>query len=495
MQEWMIAMFIVSILLILRDMAKTVFSDMRKSAATVIYEEHPQKERMRRYAAAFQKLADSFYGLPYRKDYISNGEMEDMIRQLRDGPCRSCTAGKLCWEEHPLQTYQILYHLLRLMEEQDVQKIMSARANLTEFCINQGKITEQMQRLMERQKQILIWNNKLLENRMAVAEQLGEMAQLMNTLSNELFDIIPVDAVFQEELKRRLKKKHILAGNIWMLEQPDEKIQYFCELYTKGNRCISATEAGQVLSKMCGCQMTPRIEGKMLLTKERMTVRFVEDVNFRILYGAAKVTKDRETISGDNYMCTAEDNGQFFMCLSDGMGSGLEACKESEHVVDLLEQLVESGFSGESAAKLVNSVLNLQMRDGKFSTVDVSIIDLYTGMCHFLKAGAATTFIKRDQWVESISSESMALGLVFPADYESLTKKLYNGDFLIMVTDGVLDALPDERAEEILKEIILQTHAKAPQELGRGILQKVLALCEYKAADDMTVLAAGVWKK
>lgn len=48
-------------------MAKTVFSDMRKSAATVIYEEHPQKERMRRYAAAFQKLADSFYGLPYRK--------------------------------------------------------------------------------------------------------------------------------------------------------------------------------------------------------------------------------------------------------------------------------------------------------------------------------------------------------------------------------------------------------------------------------------------
>ena len=81
MQEWMIAMFIVSILLILRDMAKTVFSDMRKSAATVIYEEHPQKERMRRYAAAFQKLADSFYGLPYRKDYISNGELEDMIRQ------------------------------------------------------------------------------------------------------------------------------------------------------------------------------------------------------------------------------------------------------------------------------------------------------------------------------------------------------------------------------------------------------------------------------
>lgn len=241
--------------------------------------------------------------------------------------------------------------------------------------------------------------------------------------------------------------------------------------------------------------MTPKMEGKVLITKDVATISFVEDVNFRILYGAAKVTKDKENISGDNYMCITEDNGQFFMCLSDGMGSGLEACRESEKVVDLLEQLVESGFSGETAARMVNSVLNLQTRSGKFSTVDIGIVDLYSGICHFLKAGAAATFIKRDHWVECISSESLALGLVCQADYESSTKKLYDGDFLIMVTDGVLDGLPPEQAEEILKEIILQTNASAAQELGRGILERVLSLCEYKAADDMTVLAAGVWKK
>ena len=139
--------------------------------------------------------------------------------------------------------------------------------------------------------------------------------------------------------------------------------------------------------------------------------------------------------------------------------------------------------------------MNLQTRNGKFSTVDIGIVDLYSGICHFLKAGASATFIKRDHWVEAISSESPALGLVCQADYESFTKKLYDGDFLIMVTDGVLDGLPPEQAEDILKEIILQTNANAAQELGRGILERVLSLCEYKAADDMTVLAAGIWKK
>ena len=86
------------------------------------------------------------------------------------------------------------------------------------------------------------------------------------------------------------------------------------------------------------------------------------------------------------------------MCLSDGMGSGLEACQESESIVDTLEQLVEAGFTGETAARMVNSVLNLKTKNGRFSTVDISMVDLYSGMCHFLKAGAATTFIKRDHW-------------------------------------------------------------------------------------------------
>ena len=127
--------------------------------------------------------------------------------------------------------------------------------------------------------------------------------------------------------------------------------------------------------------------------------------------------------------------------------------------------------------------------------MDIAAVDLYSGVCHFLKAGAATTFIKRDHWVEAISSTSPALGLVQQAEFESSTKKLYEGDFLIMVTDGVLDALPQEDPEELMKEIILQVNAAAAQELARGILERALAYSGYHAADDMTVLAAGLWRK
>lgn len=186
---------------------------------------------------------------------------------------------------------------------------------------------------------------------------------------------------------------------------------------------------------------------------------------------------------------------QVFSLPSDGMGSGMEAFRESEIVVELLEQFMESGFSQETAARMVNSALILKGREGMFSTVDICAVDLYTGICNFLKAGASSTFIKRDHWVESIASESLAAGLVQQLDFDTASRKLYHGDYLIMMTDGVLDALPAEREEETMKEIIMDIREKEPKEIGRGILERVLGYSDYRAKDDMTVVVAGLWKK
>ena len=56
MQEWIIAMLVISVLLILRDMAKTILTGRmsKKEEIFPIGEDHPQKEKVERYAAAFQ---------------------------------------------------------------------------------------------------------------------------------------------------------------------------------------------------------------------------------------------------------------------------------------------------------------------------------------------------------------------------------------------------------------------------------------------------------
>ena len=53
MQEWIIAMLVISVLLILRDMAKTILTGRmsKKEEAFSLCEEHPQKEKVERYEA------------------------------------------------------------------------------------------------------------------------------------------------------------------------------------------------------------------------------------------------------------------------------------------------------------------------------------------------------------------------------------------------------------------------------------------------------------
>lgn len=498
MQEWIIAMLVISILLVLRDMAKTFFSGQMPKAEELLplCESHPQKEKVEKYARSFQQLADTFYGMPYRKDYLSSGQVEHVLKQANEKICSQCYQCAYCWgQEHGSAMYQQADRLVRAIEDGEEENVRKARGEWMSVCSRAGQFVQETENAFQKEKQNLIWNNRMIENRMAVAQQLNEVARIMEMVARDLYDISQAPAHLQEELSRRLKRRHVLLKHAWSMDKVEGRKQIFLTMRARSGQCVSMLEVAQLLSEVCECPMTPASDSRCIVNGEYHTVHFVEDVSYQVMYGVARTTKEEEKVSGDNYSCHQEPDGQFIMCLSDGMGSGMEACKESETVVELLEQFLDSGFSQETAAKMVNSALVLQQRDGMFSTVDICALDLYTGICKFLKAGAATTFIKRDHWVEAISSTSLAVGLVQQIDFETASRKLYDGDFLIMITDGVLDALPVEKQEETMKEIIMDVHDKTPRDLSRGILDRVLGYTDYKPQDDMTVLVAGMWKK
>ena len=106
MQEWMIAMLVISIMLIIRDMAKTILAENLPDTEELpsLQEGHPQKERVEKYAASFQKLADTFYGMPYRKDYLSSRQVEQIIEDTNAKVCSRCYQREICWGEHSQET-------------------------------------------------------------------------------------------------------------------------------------------------------------------------------------------------------------------------------------------------------------------------------------------------------------------------------------------------------------------------------------------------------
>ena len=83
------------------------------------------------------------------------------------------------------------------------------------------------------------------------------------------------------------------------------------------------------------------------------------------------------------------------------------------------------------------------------------MFDLYTGECEIIKAGASSTFIRKKDCVEHLSSTSLPIGVMNRIEIDTVRRQLEDGDFVIMVTDGVLDALPVGE-QDILLETIIQ---------------------------------------
>lgn len=342
-------------------------------------------------------------------------------------------------------------------------------------------------------KMNLLFHTKLEENRAAVAVQLNEMAQIMTDTIEYAWDT-QTDESLETRLKKKLRSMGLSVYGVLVYQQENKRQEVYLMVNTRRRRCVAVKDVASVLSKMMKKSMMPARDSRAFVGSERITVQFVERTNFEVLYGIEKAVKEEEEVSGDNFSLYHCREGQFVAALSDGMGSGMTAYKESERVIDLLEQFLEAGFTKETAVRMINSALIVGSDEQVFSTIDISSLDLYTGICEFLKVGASTTFIRRENWVETISSTSLPAGVFHKLDPDSSSKKLYDGDMVIMVTDGVLDALPAECQEALMKDIIMEHDTENPKELASYILGRVQQYQDKQPADDMTVMAVSLVK-
>ena len=73
-------------------------------------------------------------------------------------------------------------------------------------------------------------------------------------------------------------------------------------------------------------------------------------------------------------------------------------------------------------------------------------------------------------------------------------KKLTDGEFIIMMTDGVYDRLNEGLDNKIIERVLNTKNTLNPQEMAENLLEKACGQSEI-IYDDMTVLVAKVWRR
>lgn len=485
-------MFVLGAVVLLHRMVHIVLEWRMKSEVEVL-PEPKRDERLRGYAESFEGLSKVFFHMSRQKDGYAGEEYGRVQNELTGKFCLNCDACAVCWERENTPIYEILPRMIHeVMEKGRASK--EQQAQLARCCKKSKDMVEEAARVFERIALNRAWYNRLLENRQTIAEQLDAMAYIMQDCAKEEILLDGQEKGKLSEIRYQAKSSGILVEQLHLYETVDGHLKLVVRMASKRG-CVSVKTFVTLIGRILGKGMRPMGEMKTFVSKEVAEYVFLEDMKFRSVQGIERRKKDGAYVSGDNFSVLQLENGSFLMGLSDGMGSGSTACKESELVLDLVERFLEAGFSMETAIKMMNAAMVLKGEADLFSTVDLCKIDLYNGKASFFKIGAAASFLKRNGEVKYFLSHSLPIGVGNNPEIVQEEMTLKNGDFVVMVTDGVLEYLHVPKPEETMKEIIESIDCRHPGVLVKKIMERVMLFTGGKVEDDMTILATCVWEK
>ena len=404
--------------------------------------------------------------------------------------CGQCSRCNLYCDADKEDSYY-LYYLLRSFEQKGRVEYEDMPRLFLEACRNKEEYLAQLNRNLGRATMNLEWKNRFLESRDTVMVQFRELAVMLEEFAGQMSRAADITDQKENAVRRLFRLHQIAVDNMLLLEHEKCYREAYVTMHALGGRCMTAKDAATLFGQAVGGRgwYAPP-DTRALITKQPGVVRFLEPGAYRMMYGVARMSKNGTGISGDNYTYSGSLPGQVIMSLSDGMGSGAAADQESRKAIELLQQLLETGFS---ALKMVNTILMLTGTEQHPATLDLCCVDLCSGVLEAMKMGAVATFVLSNGQAEILDAGNLPAGVLSQAEPALLSRKLWDNDQIIMITDGVLDACPGLDKEQSLKEYLESMPVKTPQDMAERILR--FACQNGGMQDDMTVLAAGIWKR
>ncbi|HJH49107.1 SpoIIE family protein phosphatase [Merdimonas faecis] len=456
---------------------------------------NPYVVQMDKFADSLKHLSKTFLKLESYKGTFTKEELEEMFEKVTDKVCRNCENREMCLGGKRVYTYQAMHEILCAAVEYGAELNIELKRKLKSQCILAPRFLRETLEVFENAKEILMWNNRMVQNREGYAGQLKSFAKMIQYTTRELDAGIFEDEHMEKRLKTRLKKAGIRMLSAVFYMTPQGKYEIHLTVKAMKGQSVSTRELVRLVGDSVGREMMPGRGERPVIGEDYCTVACMEGARFHTLQGVARIGKGCEKISGDTFLMTELPGGKQGIALSDGMGSGEDAFRESSMVVEMLEELLGAGFPVKTAVQMMNTALVIGREEVRFCTVDVTLFDLYEGTCEFVKAGAAATFLKRQGEVEIIRSATLPIGVLQDIEIDTETRRLESGDYVIMVTDGVMDALPAGEQDVLMCTFIQDTDILNPRELAHHILGRVLEWSGEVPLDDMTVLVAGLWSK
>lgn len=347
----------------------------------------------------------------------------------------------------------------------------------------------------------MLYQRQMHEAKEVFANHLDEISGAFADVADTVVHVsMPVEHK-RKAIVQYLRKQGIIVRELIFLENSSADIgtmdgrcpnRISLSARTVGRQTISADVLGRLLSVFFGRKLVLSGESATVIGKCYDTFLYEDEPRYQILSAISRAVKENEKISGDNFSMEEYNQSQMILMIADGMGSGRQACRDSQAVIEFMERFLEAGFCKEKAFSMVNNAIASQNACCNLTTLDVCAVNLLTGEAELIKAGAAPSFIKHGGYVDEVSADTLPLGSMDALSPIVQTIHLADTDMLVMVSDGVSDAFENEGQ---IREVIARNRTVNPKELSDCILQHAINSQGGRIRDDMTVLVCTVKRR
>ncbi len=337
------------------------------------------------------------------------------------------------------------------------------------------------------------WRKKIQDNKQTISKQLNGVSKAITEIAENITKPKEEKYMSKEKIiSEMLMQKEIEASEIKIKQNRSGK--YFIEIFLPEvlqKEKIQFIE--NVLTKVCKEKIVFRKDSKHLDLDNYM-LKYSSEDKFTMQMGVSKIPKSGNNISGDSDIEIKLDDDKCLLAISDGMGSGTDARKSSQIVVKMLKKLFAVGFEKEDSLELINSTVKLSNEE-IYSTMDATVLDLYSGCAEFIKNGAVKTYIKNKNNIQEVVSNSLPLGILNHVDFTVYDKDLNDGDIIVMCSDGIIESNQQEEDDKWFVKLLKNISTNNVQKMADIILNEAIDNNYGIAKDDMTVIVTKVNKK
>ncbi|MBQ2671466.1 MAG: SpoIIE family protein phosphatase [Clostridia bacterium] len=408
-----------------------------------------------------------------------------MCLQAAANHCVNCGKNEKCWSENFDSTEKNIINIYENVSKNKEFMNFNLSTDFLQRCYQTDSLTKEISKFYNNLRSEKNSKLKIMEFKNIISEQFSAVGSLLKDLTGEFSEVVSISEKLSVKIKNEFKNLNIKYTSVNSFVDRNGKI--FLEIecsYRPSEEMLY--EIYKVVSKVSGRKMNMPV---LCECADVFKIKISEKKIYSVSVGVSQHTFNNGRMCGDSCRYFEDGFGIFNVFISDGMGTGVKAAAEGSMTAELMKNFVKSGVSVASAIKFVNSALLLRSGDESLTTIDALSLNLLTGEAKFIKAGAPTTFLLRDNEVKKISFETLPIGILNEASFSEKVYNLKNGDIILMVSDGATD-IGSEFIENILKSKIYNS----AQELAKMVVNEAINLRKETHDDDISAVAIHLYR-